>query len=214
MKSGQAQKKKYIHHNQLLFLLKTIQEDSTISNIGKFSQDSDNESRSGTSASLNRSQDSENETTSRIRPTTSLTQNRKKRLNPVDVEILKALQNHEPRQDEFKDDDKAFLMSILPTIKRISEDDRLEFRIDVMQLLRKYTKRIRVSSFSSASSSPLPTLYESVYPTTNEITQSLPHQSQTENQLIAPSIYYLFALSTSPPPPHASLPLPTDSATK
>lgn len=108
MKSGQAQKKKYIHHNQLLFLLKTIQEDSTISNIGKSSQDSDNESRSGTSASLNRSQDSENETTSRIRPTTSLTQSRKKRLNPVDVEILKALQSHEPRLDEFKDDDKAF----------------------------------------------------------------------------------------------------------
>ncbi|CAH2102794.1 unnamed protein product [Euphydryas editha] len=180
-------------------------QDSTISNIENYSQDSDNESRSGTSASLKPSQDSDNETTSRIRHT-SLNQNSKKRLNPVDVEILKALQSHEPRQDEFKDDDdKAFLMSILPSIKRISEDDRLEFRIDVMQLLRKYTNRIRVSSFSSASSSPLPPVYESVHSPTNEGTPSPPHLPQIENHnMIAPSI------CSSPPPPHASLPPPSN----
>lgn len=231
MKSGQSQKKQYIYHKHLLFLLKIIKEDSTTSNIVKSSQDSDNESRPGTSSSLNPSQDSDNESrpgisaipepittpgssqddssASIIRSTASLTQNPKKRLNPVDVEILKAIQSHGPRQDEFKDDDKAFLMSILPTIKRISEDDRLEFRIDVMQLLRKYTNRIRLSSLSSASSSPLPPLYASVNSPTNEVTPSPPHLPQTEHQMIAPSIYYPSAPSTSPPPPHVTLPSPT-----
>lgn len=47
------------------------------------------------------------------------------------------------------DEGEAFLVSILPSIKRLPEDDRMEFIIDVMQLIRKYNNRLRMARHST-----------------------------------------------------------------
>ncbi|CAF4948093.1 unnamed protein product [Pieris macdunnoughi] len=82
----------------------------------------------------------------------------KKRMNPVDIEILKILQSsnevHKSNSPETKrlmpsDEDEAFLVSILPSIKRLPEDDKMEFWIHVIQLIRKYTNRLRMARHST-----------------------------------------------------------------
>lgn len=81
-------------------------------------------------------------------------------MNPVDVEILRILHSTSEVQknnqsDTTKstkmDEDKAFLFSILPSIRRLPEDDRMSFRIDVMQLIRKYTNRLRTAQHSTST---------------------------------------------------------------
>ena len=48
----------------------------------------------------------------------------------VDRQLLKALQN-------TPDEDEAFFMSITPSVRNMQEEDKLEFGINVLQLLKK-----------------------------------------------------------------------------
>lgn len=46
------------------------------------------------------------------------------------------------------DEDEAFFISVLPSVRRLSEDSRLEFRMGVLQLLKEMNARDRQSVLS------------------------------------------------------------------
>jgi hypothetical protein len=52
-------------------------------------------------------------------------------LQDVDREILKALRSSNTAPDE----DEAFFMSLIPSVRRMSEDEKLDFRMSVLQLI-------------------------------------------------------------------------------
>ncbi|CAF4830878.1 unnamed protein product [Pieris macdunnoughi] len=116
---------------------------------------------------------------------------RKKRMNPVDVEILKILQNtnevQKSNSPETKrlipsDEDEAFLVSVLPSIKRLSEDDKIEFRIHVMQLLRNYTNRLRMVQHSTPTDmgTTLIVEYENPQASTSAVCINIVEESETD----------------------------------
>ena len=45
----------------------------------------------------------------------------------IDRQILKALENH-------PDEDEAFFISITPSVRKMSDEDKLDFRMNVLQL--------------------------------------------------------------------------------
>lgn len=72
----------------------------------------------------------------------------------IDQEILKALRRTKTAPDE----DEAFFISITPTVRKMSEEDKLEFRMGVLQLIKDINSRGKdipdsVSFFSPANPS-------------------------------------------------------------
>jgi len=72
----------------------------------------------------------------------------------IDREILKALSssNTAPNQDE------AFFISVIPAVRRMSKEEKLDFRMSVLQLIndinnRRKERPIFETTFSSASTS-------------------------------------------------------------
>ncbi|CAG4932934.1 unnamed protein product [Parnassius apollo] len=98
--SGQSTKKKYMYSEMLQFLLKNMTPDETESSISSRKDDSEDDH-------------STHNTPSSIQPST----NKRVKMNPVDKEILNAIRSKLPKK-ELIDDDHAFLMSLLPTIKK------------------------------------------------------------------------------------------------
>lgn len=66
-----------------------------------------------------------------------------KRAEKSENEILKTLsENLKRKYDQISDQndpDKQFLMSLLPHVKKIDENCKLDFQSEILQLIRKYT---------------------------------------------------------------------------
>ena len=72
----------------------------------------------------------------------------------IDREILKALNSSNAAPDE----DEAFFISIIPAVRRMSEEEKLDFRMSVLQLIKDINNRrketpVFETTFSSASTS-------------------------------------------------------------
>lgn len=115
-RTGQGIKKKYMYHDQLLFLLKTIKSDETDSSI-QLIQDYED--------SIQNFND-DNSVPGNLPPKRS----RKQLEDPSEREILQT--------SKEKDDVSAFLDSIAPAMRQLKEDRKFIFRIEVMQLLEKH----------------------------------------------------------------------------
>ncbi|KAL4141585.1 hypothetical protein QTP88_004201 [Uroleucon formosanum] len=59
--------------------------------------------------------------------------------------LLKVL---DKSQNEGEDDDKYFLLSLLPTMKAIDEASKMDARIELMQVIQKYTRKRPTESTS------------------------------------------------------------------
>lgn len=165
-KSGQAAKKKYVYSDNLQFLLKTVTPDETDSSIPTQPDSEDRpESQQSSTSHLDQSFPSTSKSTQESKKRTGT-----KRLNTVDAEILKAIQAT-PAESDLVDDDRAFMMSLLPTVKKLNDDDKFEFRIEVMQLLRSFKNR-RLST--SLSNSHITSPRESPFSPQEENQQLLP----------------------------------------
>jgi len=55
----------------------------------------------------------------------------------IDREILKALSSSNIAPDE----EEAFFISFIPTVRRMSEEEKLDFRMNVLQLIKDINKR-------------------------------------------------------------------------
>lgn len=71
----------------------------------------------------------------------------------IDQEILKALRRTKTTPDE----DEAFFISITPTVRKMSEEDKLEFRMGVLQLIKDINSRGKDISDSVPFFSPVNT---------------------------------------------------------
>lgn len=79
--------------------------------------------------------------------------------NDVDKALIRALQTPQPHQP---DEDEAFFWSLLPSVRTMTQDDKLQFRVDVLQLIqrcknkRRYTESVTSPSNYSPGSSTFP----------------------------------------------------------
>ena len=145
-KSGQATSKKYIYHDDHQFLMKIVQKDGTVSSMGDSQQllDSEDEKQPETDVEVH-SQNTSKET---------YNQRKKSRLQQdIDREVLKALSSSNTAPDE----DETFFISV-PAVRRMSEEEKLDFRMSVLQLIKYISSRrkertVFQTTFSSAGTS-------------------------------------------------------------
>lgn len=62
----------------------------------------------------------------------------KKKLSVFQEHVLNAIEKRNNKEEVF-DGNKHFLLSLLPAMKSMDDQNNMKFRIDVMQLLQKYT---------------------------------------------------------------------------
>jgi len=72
----------------------------------------------------------------------------------IDIEILKALSSNNSAPDE----DEALFVSVIPAARRMSEEEKLDFRKSALELIkdinnRRKEKSVFETTFSSASTS-------------------------------------------------------------
>lgn len=70
---------------------------------------------------------------------------KKRKMNTMEIKLMKALDNHNIRQNQkaaretyYEDDDKLFLLSLLPFVKSIPPHFKFAARMDIMQSINKY----------------------------------------------------------------------------
>ena len=133
-KSGQATSKKYLYHDNLQFLLKVVQKDDTDSSIQESQQIVDPED----GEDMGIEEEAWDGATCSATEQQSRNPRKRRRLqDDVDREILQALSSSKATPDE----DEAFFISITPHVQRMSADDKLDFRMGVMQLVNDITSR-------------------------------------------------------------------------
>lgn len=76
-----------------------------------------------------------------------------KRAEKSENEILRTLsENLKRKHDQISDQndpDKQFLMSLLPHVKKIDENCKLDFQSEILQLIRKYTHNQNYETYSA-----------------------------------------------------------------
>ena len=102
---------------------------------------------------------------------------KKSRLQQViDREILKALSSSNTAPDE----DEAFFISVIPTVRRISEEKKLDFRKSALQLIKDINNRRKEKPvFETTSRTTTPHSSLSAVMDANQVNQ-LPHLLQAD----------------------------------
>lgn len=126
-RSGDKRVKKYIYCDELKFLQKTLEKDAKESSINKNSE-------------------SENEDDSAPVPssTSSRKRHRKSESDETDNVILKDLETkYQPPPQPLTniDEDDAFFKSVTPAVKKFTEDEKLEFRIGLLSLIKQIKRK-------------------------------------------------------------------------
>lgn len=165
-KSGQGRKVKssYMYANQLGFLSDVIQRrptDTSMDDGAPLSPNSQSESASESPATIH--DDS---------PTVHVAKKRKG--NTLEQKLVEALDNHSIRQKQKaqtvnseEDDDRLFLLSLVPFMKSIPPHFKFAARMDIMQSINKY----------NPIQSPAPSVYSPQLPYNQIPTQAPSHQS-------------------------------------
>ncbi|KAF5299132.1 hypothetical protein FQR65_LT09491 [Abscondita terminalis] len=180
---------------KLSFLEDTIKNRTTsnsMDNNEQESQETENPEDSSTSLSLRSELSTE---------TTNI--GKKRRLNPVETKLIEALDRKaEERKKKEKineeDDDKLFLLSLLPSLKSIPLHFKLNARMDIMQSINKYfisppttcSSNIPYHTFvqsANSHSSYIP-YHESVPSTSCQPPNSFQSQTQLQIQHQSPRI--------------------------
>ncbi|XP_018580147.2 uncharacterized protein LOC108917847 [Anoplophora glabripennis] len=115
----------YLYHEKLQFLMKVLQRDGEESSPHLHST-SDEAKAERTEESVSAKVDDACNIRKRLRLQ-----------EDMDQEILKALRSTKTAPDE----DEAFFISITPTVQKMSEEDKLEFRMGVLQLIKDINRK-------------------------------------------------------------------------
>ncbi|XP_046403927.1 uncharacterized protein LOC124169381 [Ischnura elegans] len=180
-KSAAAKRTKYVHHDRLTFL-DCVQGGSTESNFDSGSQDihADDQPR------LDNSTQVQNESA----PPKPVLKRKKTADNPeFEDNLVTLLKDIKERED---DDDRAFLMSLLPTMRSLNHDENLFFRCQVMQLLYSIKTQPNISIPDVPPCNfPYPTTYN-CGPSSANVQRPRPMQSQPDpcvsNNVASPSL--------------------------
>jgi hypothetical protein len=142
-KSGQAATKKYLYADFLQFLLKITEKDETECSIRGEGNNECTERRV--------QQMDEVSTSSRVAGTLQHRRRKKTKLNDeIDRKILKSLREIEP------DEDEAFFISVLPSVRQFSADDKLNFRLIILKAIKDVKTRSGYVSSPFSTQKPSP----------------------------------------------------------
>jgi hypothetical protein len=150
-KSGQSATKKYLYADFLQFLLKVTEKDETESSILGESMTESTETQVEEETAVQEM----DEASSSSRDAGTLQHRRRKasQVDEIDRKILKSLEKIEP------DEDEAFFISILPSVRQLSADDKLDFRMVVLKAIKDIkTRNISTSPQTTATPTPTQTL--------------------------------------------------------
>ncbi|CAH1987933.1 unnamed protein product [Acanthoscelides obtectus] len=73
----------------------------------------------------------------------------KKRQDEFETKVLKILEK--PDSIPTISEDKSFFNSILPIVENFDEDDKLQFRIEVLQLVQRFKRKQKCDAFNMTS---------------------------------------------------------------
>lgn len=150
-KSGQAATKKYLYADFLQFLLKITEKDETESSICGEGKNESTETQEEEETETVVQQMDEASTSSRDAGTL---QHRRRKTTKVsdeiDRKILKSLEKIEP------DEDEAFFISVLPSVRQFSADDKLDFRMIVLKAIKDIKTRSGYVSSPFSTQTPSP----------------------------------------------------------
>nr|CAI5857445.1 unnamed protein product [Callosobruchus analis] len=154
-KSGDAAKtiKKYIYFENLKFLDKTMDLNITESSL-TCDQDTCTEGNIEESIIVSQSENDE-EIDSTPKTSQTFTRKKRKKKESVDDKLLQFLKDSE---DSDRDDHKAFLMSLLPTLRSFDESQTLMFRSEVLRIIMDLKKIQPYNKSSNATNQSLTTL--------------------------------------------------------
>lgn len=140
--SGASGRKEYIYFNQLSFLKR-------LKNVRPTKDEEINENDSGLEQQTEQNEEETCSMSSSKRRAT------KRRIDKSENEILKQLSDNIKNKcvrPEHVDPDKDFLMSVLPDIRKIHDDFKIDFKGEMLQLIKKYKMYEPIHNYRSYSS--------------------------------------------------------------
>ena len=141
-KSGQAATIKYLYADFVQFLLKITEKDEMEFSICGEGKNESTETQEEEETETVVQQVDEASTSSRDARTL---QHRRRKTTKVsdeiDRKILKSLEKIEP------DEDEAFFVSVLPSVRQFSADDKLDFTMLVLKSHQGYKNSLRICQF-------------------------------------------------------------------
>lgn len=176
-RSGEARKKKYLYHDNLTFLLKVVQSDETQSSL----DDSQNVQQSHVNETeLEEAVTDDIQVQSHVRQVhsrdndTHKAPKRGRLQEEIDTRLLKAL-------EKPPDEDEAFFISITPMVRKFTDEEKLEFRMSVLQLIQNINTKKHSQPPSFITSDPGPSSSSSSRPSTSFSHHSLHNDSESVN---------------------------------
>lgn len=125
-KPGEEPKRKYVYHNYLLFLYPTVKKERILSS---FAEDTEEGYDVG-------------EPKTEYRPISHERETRRTRKRNMDETAIKAPEaTRAVSQQKEADEDESFFLSLLPSVRGLNQDDKLQFRVEVIQLLQKFKRQ-------------------------------------------------------------------------
>lgn len=109
-------------------------------------------------------------------------QGQKRQSDTVDDCIMSYFKKRATEVDQEQDADLQFLKSLLPYMKKLNDDDKLDFRCEVMQTLNRFIRKERVHGgrhFATAFRNEIP-----VMPGASAYNKSQPAADYCNNSLI------------------------------
>ena len=184
---ARQQQKKYLYADFLQFLLKITEKDEMESSICGEGKNESTETQEEEETETVVQQVDEASTSSRDAGTL---QHRRRKTTKVsdeiDRKILKSLEKIEPGED------KAFFISVLPSVRQFYADDKLDFRLIVLKVIKDIKTR------SGYVSSPFSTQTPS--PNSSHATGRLSHSPYSELASNSGNILTLSQTTATPSP--------------
>lgn len=194
--SGQAasKRRKYIYFDQLLFLLPTMEDRPTVSECSLTQENhSDSEDDSLTVDAVDQSsQENDQLQTSQAaeKPAIVAKREAKKKTPTYEESLLSILKE---KKEEAIDEDKSFLLSLVPSFKKLNDTQKLDAKMEFLSTLKRLTQQ-QQGSFIQVSqgydiqqhygypsfATNYNTLRQNPYPLYNNV-QNYPSGSSTPN---------------------------------
>lgn len=194
---GASKRRKYLYFDQLLFLTSTLQKRETTGNYSApitDEEEPDNEEYEGNPTNLCEPTRPPKEKKSK----TNVKQNYEQQL----VEVLKSKAN------EQIDDDKLFFASLVPEFKKLKDDQKIDVKIELLQVIKRAQKSHQRSS-ENGSSVPLNNVFQQ-YNAVPYMPHTVgPHSAQGSLPVPGPSCFQRSCSTPSPVPTqgHVSRPI-------
>ncbi|KAK2587681.1 hypothetical protein KPH14_003798 [Odynerus spinipes] len=205
-----ANRKQYMYYNQLSFLQTVVKPMSsimeTVDNLAKVVK---KEPKKHTEIEVN--------VKSNMRSKRSISDMKQLEDDKLFMAVAEKIMRGKPQQTMEKDEDTLFVLSLVPELKKIPDDMKLDVKCELLNVFKK--ARLNQSFSSSASSPTTCSIPSSTFPYTDQcqFTQSFKHNNQSNVNINRSTTHtqtatYSYSQAQSPlsPSAHAS-PSPTSS---